>query len=378
LVLSYQDKYHPDTATILRGGNVNVEGLNAITDAQQQAVVQRLADEQANVAAKGHILLFLGPTQRTQLLSLPGGLEIWENLHEQYTQWEEARAPLLQREYESFRPRGGEGVVAMCNRFDALCLRLDTAGMAPASKAAIQHMVKALKKERPAWSGFLQGLWQVLPDTKTMTKLRAGRVIQDSGVRRLLGGLEADEAEELAPNIFQQNLTPQAYFAATGDLASRDAKIAALEEQLKYLQFQHQRPSASRPRQPQYCHRCGSDQHLVRRCPYPPAGLSSKGAPSAAACVADVVHADIWLLDSGTTHHMSSGGNAGAATFMGYQTFLGPRMVQFGKRGIKAPALGSGSLVLHGSGGLRHCMVFCTSLISQCLCFLYVQQYDLA
>jgi hypothetical protein len=120
------------------------------------------------------------------------------DLHEQYAQWQDARGPALQRQYDLFKPSDKETVVAMCNRFDALGLQLSRVGMAPAPRAAIQHFVRQLKTERPAWAGHLQGLWQVLPKAASLQRLRPGRVMQDSGLRQRLGQLEVDEADDLA------------------------------------------------------------------------------------------------------------------------------------------------------------------------------------
>jgi hypothetical protein len=58
-----------------------------------------------------------------------------------------------------------------------------------------------------------------------------------------------------------------------------------------------------------------------------------------------------WLVDSGKTHHMSAGNGAGIEAFSAYRAFDKPLVVQFGKRGATAPALGFGDLSLHGKGG---------------------------
>jgi hypothetical protein len=104
-----------------------------------------------NGMAKGHILRFLGPVRRSQLLHLSGGIEIWKKLKMDFRHWQYSRGPALQRQYDNFRPRDTETVVAMCDRYDGLCLQRDRVGMAPAPRAAIQHFVNQLKAERPAW-----------------------------------------------------------------------------------------------------------------------------------------------------------------------------------------------------------------------------------
>jgi hypothetical protein len=150
-------------------------------DAEAEAVIAAVIgqDEEAkmrNRAAKGHVLVFLGPTQRRQLLHLPGGLEVWADLHTKYEQWQDARGPALQRQYDLFKPKAAETVVAMCNRFDGLCLQLSRVGMAPAPRVAIQHLVRQLKADRPVWVGYLQGMWQVLPAAAKLSKVRPDRV----------------------------------------------------------------------------------------------------------------------------------------------------------------------------------------------------------
>jgi transposase InsO family protein len=289
------------------------------------------------------LLLFLGPTQRIQLLHLRGGVQMWADLHVQYAQWQDARSPALQRQYDVFKPRETETVVALCNRFDTLCLQLSRVSMDPAPRAAIQHFTKRLKAERPAWAGHLQGLWQVLPRAVNLKRLRPGRVLQDSGLRQRLGQLEVDEADDLAPGA---QAPPQVHAAVVpiSDQGLSD-RLTAIEDVLKRLQ--HAGPPAQSQKQKK-CYACGRLGHLARDCPGPSSG--NRG-PSASGVSMSVTYADTWLLDSGTTHHMSTGNGAGAADFLSYRAFAVPQMVYFGKRGATAPAVGVGDLVVHGCGG---------------------------
>jgi hypothetical protein len=100
LLLSHRDTHHPQTVQLLCqnvsgeqiGGNGEVEGVDDDDDNEAddaEAVVPAVIgpDEGANLrnqAAKGHVRLFLGPTQRCQLLHLPGEVEVWADLHAQY------------------------------------------------------------------------------------------------------------------------------------------------------------------------------------------------------------------------------------------------------------------------------------------------------
>jgi hypothetical protein len=301
LFLSYCDSNYPKTVELLRNSvdndldgvpkacdAGNVDGPladpdvdagscdDAASDADQDIVNrQQQAYKTLNGMAKGHILRFLGPVRRSQLLHLPGGIEIWKKLKMDFRHWQDSRGPALQRQYDNFRPCDTETVVAMCDRYDVLCLQLDRVGMAPAPRAAIQHFVKQLKAERPVRSGYLQGLWQVLPGTTRLNRMQPGSVLQDSGLRRQLGTLEVDEADELSPDTV---IVPKANAVAAVHTTAGSAlhdRLASLEDQLWRLtgvvstqskNATTNTKSASRPqhRHQQSCHRCGSTEHLVR------------------------------------------------------------------------------------------------------------------
>jgi hypothetical protein len=101
--------------------------------------------------------------------------------------------------------------------------------------------------------------------------------------------------------------------AAATEMAA-ETRISRLEEALQRLSS----PSGTRARPPtsagpaRPCHRCGSSEHLVRHCPHPPIGAK----PTYQGASPFSVHGGRWLLDSGTTHHMSSGGTRGASAFV--------------------------------------------------------------
>jgi hypothetical protein len=133
--------------------------------------------------------------------------------------------------------------------------------------------------------------------------------------------------------------------AAANETAA-EARFSRLEEALRRLiSTKARRPTAAGPTR--FCHRCGSTQHLVRHCHHPPLGANptrSRASPA-------LLHGGHWLLDSGTTHHMSSGGKRGATAFRHYHAFDEPVMVQFGMREAMAPAIGLGELVGLGHAG---------------------------
>jgi hypothetical protein len=382
LFLSYQDTHNPATAQLLRNdvfdelGGLNLQSADVDpgdeedggdeAEQAQEAVAAAAVEpdaagavaaavigaddsrKSANAAAKGHVILFLSPALRSQLLHLRGGVEVWADLHEQYAQWQEARGPALQRQYDMFRPFDKETVVAMCNRFDALGLQLSRVGMVPAPRAAIQHFIKQLKTERPAWAGHLQGLWQVLPKPASLKRLRPGRVMQDSGLRQRLGQLEVDEADDLAPEAHEP---PRAHAAVVPRSEQGvTERLTVIEDMLRRL---HHAGPSSQPAQPQRqkrCYGCGSLEHLLKDCKsHGNRGSSASGTSASGPFVC----ADTWLLDSGTMHHMSTGNGAGAAGFLSYRAFQVPQLVYFGKRGATAPAVGIGDLIVHGCGGIE-------------------------
>jgi hypothetical protein len=126
-----------------------------------------------------------------------------------------------------------------------------------------------------------------------------------------------------------------------------EARVSRLEEALRRLSSspQARRPTTAGPTRS--CHRCGSAEHLVRHCPHPPLGAN----PTFPGASPALLHGGHWLLDSGTTHHMSSGGKRELSAFLRYHAFDEPVMVQFGMRGAMAPAIGLGELVVLGHAG---------------------------
>jgi hypothetical protein len=185
--------------------------------------------------------------------------------------------------------------------------------MTPAPRTAIQHLVRQLKADRPAWTGYLQGMWQVLPAAANLNKLSPGRVTQDSRLRRQLGQLEVDECDDLAPGADDEppahaaeaqtvTPTPARLHASAMKSSDSDARLASVEAQLKDIALALRKGMASparhqyeeRPgRQGRHCFCCGSVQHVARDCPKK---FSSHSAfPS---------HhlGGRWLLDSGTSY----------------------------------------------------------------------------
>jgi hypothetical protein len=215
---------------------------------------------------------------------------------------------------------------------------LGRAGRPVPETSLVGDVLDGLLRERPEWQGYLSGVKGAMPSA------RGGAL---KVLRPQLGDLEYRNAELAPARTPVLAPSPMAHAAATKMAA--EARISPLEEALQRLTS----PSGTRARPPttggptRTCHRCGSLEHLVRHCPHLPIGAK----PAYQGASPFSVHGGRWLLDSGTTHHMSSGGTRGASAFCRYQVFDEPVMVQFGKRGAMAPAIGLGELVILGHAG---------------------------
>jgi hypothetical protein len=143
---------------------------------------------------------------------------------------------------------------------------------------------------------------------------------------------------------------PRAH-AAVPEPSGTEARLASMEVQLQEITLALRKRTASTPgpqhaersgRRDRHCYCCGSEYYVARDCP-------KRCQPHSALPLHHL--GGLWLLDSGTSHHMSPGGGAGAMSFTNYKPFQYPLMVHFGKQGAIAPALGMGSLVICGRLG---------------------------
>ena len=101
------------------------------------------------------------------------------------------------------------------------------------------------------------------------------------------------------------------------------------------------------------CHRCGDIGHGHKDCPLNADKRPTGGPPGRSGTPPPPLRSsqELWLLDSGATHHMSSGRPRGAGAFSEYRTLRPPYMVSFGKRGSAAPAEGVGHVAVQGARG---------------------------
>jgi transposase InsO family protein len=158
------------------------------------------------------------------------------------------------------------------------------------------------------------------------------------------------EAESRSPELAPTAAQPRAHAAVPEPLGT-EARLASLEVQLREITLALRKGTASTPgpqhverpgRRDRHCYCCGSEYHVARDCP--------KRCQSHSALPSHHLGGR-WLLGSGTSHHMSPGGGAGAVSFTNSKPFQYPLMVHSGMRGAIAPALGMGSLVICGRLG---------------------------
>jgi hypothetical protein len=78
------EKESADAAEV--SGDAAEEAAEEVAAAVAAVVGAEESRKKTNAAAKAHMLLFLGPAKRTQLLNLHGGVQMWADLHVQYAQ----------------------------------------------------------------------------------------------------------------------------------------------------------------------------------------------------------------------------------------------------------------------------------------------------
>jgi hypothetical protein len=155
--------------------------------------------------------------------------------------------------------------------------------------------------------GYLQGLcMQVLPRAARLNRIQHGRVTQDSGLRQQLGQLEVDEADDLVPGAEGPLWAHAADVSnATPDVAARLTAFEDVLRQLKSVDL------TGRPEKQKRCYRRGRRDHLLKDCK-----SAANSWPPASSMFASLPFANPWLLDSGTSHHMSTGNGAWAACIL--------------------------------------------------------------
>jgi hypothetical protein len=208
---------------------------------------------------------------------------------------------------------------------------------------------------RPEWANLLQGLRGTFEVDGNIdhafSALRDRLDREEARQPKLLG-----RATTQAPAVFAAR-TPA---AAQPNTCSVAEQLAKLEQQLQEVRASAAQGSSQaamgQRRLPRSaitqqaldsgnCLRCNSALHKVDQCTAP---FSSSGTLRVnTACATS----SGWMLDSGCTHDMHSGGGQGAGMFANYHKFDEPVLVHFGKRGVTAPALGRGTLVIEGGNG---------------------------
>jgi len=356
------------------------------------AAAARTAAAVEDALARAEIISCLSDRLGSQLLHFTSGMDLWRELRGMHDAWQRTMAPVYEDRYRIFQPVDGENMMEACGRFDHLLRQLISCKRPAAPESALQHFLKQLAFARPGWEGYLQAVRATVPEG--VAALSSGNVMSASGMLRRLAALEnsnevlrpvaynaAGAAHGLAPHAnaaaagaapgqaphvnagAAPGLAPRANAGAASGPAPRapaedNLDLRALTAQMNKIESMLSKSSQSKSSgavKAVQCHRCLEWGHIAKNCPAlypakkPPPGGQSPARPGAA--IPSNGFEFPWLLDSGTTHHMSSGAGAGAAAFRNYQPFATAQLVHFGKRGASAPALGMGDLVVPGVSG---------------------------
>jgi hypothetical protein len=259
------------------------------------------------------------------------GADLWAALHADYASWMATDAPLLQKQLEQLGLRPGEGIRASFHR----------AGVPPLDMADVERpldhnfmvgkVLAGLLKDRPAWQPMLLGPWCSMHGQETLEELTGGLADTESRSR------------ELTPTT----APPRAHASTPAPLGA-DARLASMKAQLQEITLALRKGTVPPPRpqheerpgrQGRHCFCCDSEQHVARDCPKKYSSHSALPSHHLGDC---------WLLDPGTSHHISPGGRVGTHPFTNCQPFQQPLMVHFSKRRAVTPALWMASLVICG------------------------------
>ena len=355
LVFSFLDDAHADIARMLRmSPQQRVAAVATAAGSRDEARVAA-AEEQMRVLdrrARAKVVQFLDTDLGRMMRGHEGATDVLEALRRKHAQHLDGQKPAWLQQLETLQPAEGERVGAYCDRADELAHNLALVGMRKGAEELLTKLFDGLRAARPEWAPHVIACRREYMTAASQLGERAGNIVDACGLRGHLVKLEMAPAEALAP----ETIAPLAAAAAAltvstpaQELAALKVRNAALEAEIAELR------GARRPRSStSVCHRCGKPGHIAKNCPAPapmstppPAGVP----PANHGAAPPSVSALRWLLDSGASHHMSSGGMRGAAAFSNYRPLPEPVRVNFGKRGSSAPAVGIGDLVVCGSTG---------------------------
>jgi hypothetical protein len=281
------------------------------------------------------LLALLGDDLCAEILEIERETEAWAYLEEQHKKWKTTQLPKLAKVQRELGPREGEDMQQYCQRAQQLSRNLRQVSRAPDPDMFCEQILEGLERERPEWAILLQGLrgtFEVDGNIDhALSALRDRLDREEARQPKLLG-----RATTQAPAVFAAR-TPA---AAQPNTCSVAEQLARLEQQLQEVRASAAQGSSQaamgKRRLPRSaitqqaldrgnCLRCNSALHKVDQCTAP---FSSSGTLRMnTACATS----SAWMLDSGCTHDMHSGGGQGAGMFANYQKFDEPVLVHFGK-----------------------------------------------
>ena len=300
------------------------------------------------------------------------GRALWALLKSDHAAHKKACAPRYSTKFENLLPEPNESVAKFVDKFVEAAHMLKSVGRARSLPDLQDSLLQKLELARPAWAGVLLAVRGNINDETTLAQLKS--TLQTLEIRTpSLAPSEEDDGASLHALAAQgpSGRAPRQP-APSVDVAALLEGFNAMQVQINALVAQgsgkYQQPG------PIVCHNCGETGHKQRdfrtrrwTCPWQE-GQSPRDSPRPvrtpaiqhptqpgtppppwcmSATLGDLV--DDWIVDSGTTAHMSPGG--GGVTFTHYQTFDVQQPVRFGKKGSTAYAIGMGDIALFGTAG---------------------------
>jgi hypothetical protein len=269
-------------------------------------------------------------------------------LAEQHDVGLHSRGVVLQHKRQMIGPREGESVAAYCRRAVQLQSDLANSNREVSQISMVEAVMDSLERERPEWTGVLQGMQRSLSGRESVLDIQPDLVWLEVGLKARSGHRAAAASADAATAVGAQSAS----------ILALEAKIEELSEQLGAIRGQAGAASQSgrtqggaRPqRRERRCYRCGGVDHLVSACPLPEqrgpfAGQGTLRCAPAAVC------GSRWMVDSGCSDDMHPGGSLGERAFVNYRRFHQLLAVHLAKKGAHTQAVGVGQMELRGCTG---------------------------
>ena len=309
-----------------------VQGADAVT----------VVLDDADLEAAEIIRLFMTIDLKQQYTHIRSGRALWERIRADFDAYQTAMASVIDKALRSIAPTPGETVAAFVARAQVMARQMKALGR-PIHEDQLRDLIlEGMERELPAWVTTVDAL-RVHLRKSSMAELTAELSRLENSKPELGPGVQTDyvgafAARGPAPSQAPSTRAPPAIAVD----ALVQAVVAALSAQVP-AHAAGSRPAPSAARAPLACYVCGGP-HRARDCPN---AFGRRGAPAPPMCMKASLlgPAPEWVLDSGSSQHMSPGGEG---VFTNYRVLREPLVVHFGKRGSVAHAVGVGNVAVPG------------------------------